>query len=334
MRKNIDGDLFLEVYGKAVAANIDPIEKKPLYHFLPGQEIFSFGTIGCNFRCSFCQNWDISQVIADTKSHYEDSRTAEPAVEELCGMGEDLEPQEIIDYCVKNGIVAIGYTYNEPTIFSEYAHDTGVLAREIGLKNVYVSNGYESRECLQYMRQFCDAINIDIKSLSPDFYAKICGGVNIKGVLGTVVIAREMGFWVECTTLVIPGVNDSDEELDGIAHFIAVVSKDIPWHVTAFHPAYKMTDRGETPSDTLMRAWKIGKKEGLKYVYVGNVPSLENPDIEINYGNTFCPKCGKVLVERGYMECKKCIVKVDKNGKGKCPFCRTKIAGLWKWVQT
>jgi pyruvate formate lyase activating enzyme len=310
------------VYGKAIAVNIDPIEKKPLYHFLPGSRIFSFGTIGCNFRCSFCQNWDISQATAVVKTKYDNSEVAEIIIGKMCDEGQDLPPEKIVEYCIANKIPSIAYTYNEPTIFSEYAHDTGVLARKKGLKNVYVSNGYESVECLEYMKDFCDAINIDMKSFSPDFYAKVCGGVRLEEVKDTVALAWKMGFWIECTTLVIPGKNDSDEELSGIAKFLAGISKDIPWHVTAFHPDYKMTDAGPTPANTLLRAYEIGKKAGLKFVYIGNISGT-------NHGNTLCPKCDKVLVKRGYMDCLNCEVKVGKKGVGKCPKCGTKIAGVW-----
>ena len=311
------------VYGKAIAVNIDPVEKKPLYHFLPGSKIFSFGTIGCNFRCSFCQNWDISQATANVKTKYDNPEVAELVIGKLCEEGQDLPPEKIVEYCIANKIPSIAYTYNEPTIFSEYAHDTGVLARKNGIKNVYVSNGYESKECLEYMKDFCDAINIDIKSFNPEFYAKICGGVRLEEVKETVELAWKMGFWIECTTLVIPGENDGDDELAGIAKFLSKISKDIPWHVTAFHPDYKMTDKKATPASTLLHAWEIGKKAGLKFVYMGNVSGT-------NHGDTLCPKCDKVLVKRGYMDCLSCEIKAGRGGGGKCPSCGMKIAGRWK----
>jgi len=323
VRQNIGGDLYLNVYGKAIAVNVDPIEKKPLYHFLPGSKIFSFGTIGCNFRCSFCQNWDISQATANIKERYGNSHEAELMLGKICEEGQDLPPENIVNYCVANKIPSIAYTYNEPTIFSEYAHDTGVIARKKGLKNVYVSNGYESKECLEYMKDFCDAINIDIKSFNPDFYAKNCGGVKLDGVKKTVELASKMGFWVECTTLIIPESNDSDKELSEIAKFLTGISKDIPWHVTAFRPDYRMSDKKPTPASTLIRAWEIGKKAGLKFVYTGNIFGL-------NHSNTLCPKCDRVLVERGNMSCWDCEIKVNKKGIGKCPSCGTKIAGIWK----
>ncbi|MFA6992481.1 MAG: AmmeMemoRadiSam system radical SAM enzyme [Candidatus Gracilibacteria bacterium] len=322
VRRNIGGDLYLMVYGKAVAINTDPIEKKPLYHFLPGSQIFSFGTIGCNFRCSFCQNWDISQTLNLIRGKKIDESAREKSFEEAFNEGRDLMPKEAVEYCEKNNIPSIAYTYNEPTIFSEYAHDTGVLARKIGIKNVYVSNGFESDECLEYMKDFCDAINIDIKSFSEDFYVNTCGGT-LRGVLETVEKAWKMGFWIEITTLVIPGLNDSDEELRSIAKFLAGISKDIPWHVTAFHPDYKMTEKKATPPKTLESAYKIGVAAGLKYVYVGNIRGgLWNE-------STFCPKCGKLLVERDGMSCLSNNIKVDARRHGKCPDCGEKIAGVW-----
>jgi len=323
VRKNIGGDLYLMVYGKAVASHLDPIEKKPLYHFFPGSKIFSFGTVGCNFRCSFCQNWDMSQITATAKEAFDDAEKSEALLEEICNGGQDLSPKEIVQYCIENKIPSIAYTYNEPTIFSEYAHDTGVLARKNKIKNVYVSNGYESEECLKYMRDFCDAINIDIKSFSQDFYSKQCGGVSLEGIKNTVKLANEMGFWIECTTLIIPDMNDGDKELTSIAKFLVGVSADIPWHVTAFHPDYKLTDAVPTPASTLEKAYQIGKKAGLHYVYAGNISGM-------NHSDTICPKCGKILIKRGYMNCGECEIKILKNGTGKCPGCGEKIAGIWK----
>ncbi len=301
VRKNIDGKLFLMVYGKAAAFNIDPIEKKPFFHFLPGTSAFSFGTFGCNFRCSFCQNWDISQI------------------RNIGEEGRDLPPEEIVNYCVSNKIPTIAYTYNEPTIFTEYARDTAVLAKKKGIKNVYVSNGYESIECLKFMKDWCDAINIDIKSFNEDFYRKVCGG-SLKGVLETVARAKEMGIWVECTTLVIPGENDSSAELAAIVKFIAGISDEIPWHVTAFHPDYKMLDHNTTREETLEKAWKIGRDAGLKYVYTGNISSGHGHE------NTICPKCGEILVKREGMGCLE--NKIAWNGK--CFKCGEKIDGVWK----
>ncbi|MFH1720842.1 MAG: AmmeMemoRadiSam system radical SAM enzyme [Patescibacteria group bacterium] len=302
VRKNVDGVLYLSVYGKAIAVNIDPVEKKPLYHFMPGAEVFSFGTVGCNFRCEFCQNWDISQATAS---------------DGIFNSSQDLPPGEIVEYCEENEIPIIAYTYNEPTIFTEYAADTAKLAKKKGIKNVYVTNGYESEECLDYMKDWCDAMNIDIKSYNKDFYLKTCGGVKLEGVLGTVKKAYERNIWIECTTLVIPDLNDSDKELTQIAEFIAGVSKDIPWHVSAFHPAYKMNDRRSTPPEELERAYEAGKKAGLKFVYTGNIIG--------GHEDTICPNCKEVLIERSGISCQTCKIK-----EGNCPNCKEKIPGIWK----
>lgn len=323
VRKNINGKLYLLPYGYAIAVNVDPMEKKPLFHFLPGERVFSFGTVGCNFKCEFCQNWDISQTTALLRERYKKREDSEKRIAEVCSDGQKLSPEEIVDYCSKNGIPAIAYTYNEPTIFAEYAGDTGKLARTKGLKNIFVSNGYESADCLKYMQNWCDAINIDIKGFSEKFYNDVCGGIKLEGVLETVKMAYEMGFWIECTTLIIPDLNDSDEELKKIAQFIAGISADIPWHVSAFHGDYKMTNREITPKSTLERAVKIGHRAGLKYVYSGNISGMENE-------NTFCPKCGEKIIEREGV-CLLCNrMKIDKNGKGFCFTCGEKIAGVWK----
>jgi pyruvate formate lyase activating enzyme len=301
VRQNKGGELYLRVYGHAVAVNVDPIEKKPLYHFMPGSEVFSFGTIGCNFQCTFCQNWEISQADVEKSDR-----------------GQDLQPKTIVERCRKENIPIIAYTYNEPTIFVEYAHDTAKLAQKHGIKNVFVSNGYESEECLRYMADWCDAINIDIKAYDQKFYTERCGGAKVQGVLDSVKLAHDLGIWVECTTLIIPDLNDSDRELRKIAEFIESVSPDIPWHVTAFHPDYKMMDRGRTPAKTLNRAWRIGRDAGLHYVYTGNLS-------ERGHDNTECYNCGELLVERFGMECLSCDV-----DDGSCPKCKKIIPGVWK----
>lgn len=254
VRKNVKGELDLLVYGKPVAIHVDPIEKKPLYHFLPGTEILSFGTFGCNFRCSFCQNADMSQnrmQIADNRM-------------------QTIQPQEIVEMALKYKTPSIAYTYNEPTIFVEYAHDIMMLAREAGLKNVFVSNGYESMETWEYIGPYLDAINIDLKSFSDDFYKKQCGA-RLQPVLDSIKECHRRKIWQEITTLLIPEENDSDKELTQIAEFIASVDKEIPWHISRFHPDYKMLDKDETSLQSLERARKIGLKAGLRFVYLGNV---------------------------------------------------------------
>lgn len=248
VRKNIKGKLYLEVYGKPIAVAIDPIEKKPLRHFLPGTKIFSIGTIGCNFKCEFCQNADISQVRQ--KDMY----------------ATELSPSEIVDYCLMNKIPSIAYTYNEPTIFFEYTYDTAKLANKKGIKNVYVSNGYYSKEAIDMISPYLDAINIDLKAFTDKFYNKICGA-KLNNVLESIKYTHKLGIWVEITTLLVPDENDSIEEITKIAEFIKSVDEGIPWHVSAFHPAYKMMNKNRTPLEIVEKAVEIGRKVGLKYVY-------------------------------------------------------------------
>lgn len=350
VRMNRGGKLKLLVYGYPVAVHLDPMEKKPLYHFLPGQKVLSIGTVGCNLSCKFCQNWDISQATKILKKKFKDPARRRRELIRLCegklvfgpsdsgeegdldfietarrGVGSQrkLEPKDVVQMCKDGEIPAIAYTYNEPVIFFEYARDIGVLARAAGLKNIFVTSGYESSEALTACEDWMDAMNIDLKSFSEDFYRDICG-VKLDGVLGTIRAAVAAGIWVEITTLVIEGLNDSVEELREIAEFIAGVSRDIPWHVTAFHPCYKMMDRFETSAETLERAWQIGRDAGLHYVYTGNV--LNGKD------DTECPKCGELLIERYGMRCKECRVKIeigDGREVGKCFKCGAGIAGVW-----
>lgn len=312
VRKNIRGDLHLLVYGKAAAVNIDPIEKKPLFHFLPGTQIFSLGTFGCNFGCLFCQNWDISQPTREIR--FKPERDKE--IERLLDVSSDFSPKYIVEYSVKNNIPSIAYTYNEPAIFFEYAYDTAKLAKDYGIKNVFVSNGYESDEALKKIKKYLDAINIDLKSFSEDFYRDICKA-RLEPVLKNIEKVFEMGIWEEVTTLIIPRKNDSDKELKQIAEFLVSIDKSIPWHVTAFHPEYKMLDTPPTPKEILYKAYKIGKKAGLKYVYVGNI-------FDNKYENTICPKCKKtIIVRNGY------LISNIKIKNGKCEFCNEKIEGVW-----
>ena len=302
VRQNIDGNLYLLVYGKAISVNVDPIEKKPLFHFLPGKKAFSLGTMGCNFACDFCQNWEISQI---------------PRNLDLIHTGEEWEPKKIVKYCKDNKIPIIAYTYNEPSIWAEYALDTMKLAKREGIKNIWVSNGFMSEKSLNLIVPYLDAINIDLKSFSNNFYQKICKG-QLNPVKENIKKIWKMGIWEEVTTLIIPGVNDSEKELKQIAKFLVQISKDIPWHISAFYPCYKMLDRPPTPAETLISAYEIGKKVGLKYVYTGNIPNFD-------YESTFCPKCDTLVIERWGMEV------LENNLKnGKCPKCKTKIEGKWK----
>jgi pyruvate formate lyase activating enzyme len=300
VRENRGGTLRTLVYGKAVAEHVDPIEKKPLYHVMPGSKSYSVATVGCNFRCLHCQNYSISQ----------------PGKEPLPISGTDLPPQEIVAKAVALGCRSISYTYTEPTIFFEYAYDTAVLAKKAGLKNVFVTNGYITPEALTCIRPFLDAANIDLKGFSDRFYREVVHAM-LQEVLDSIVEYRRQGIWIELTTLIIPGWNDADEELQGIARFIAEkVGVETPWHVSQFYPTFKMTDRPRTPLETLRRARQIGKDAGLRYVYEGNVPGAGGE-------STYCPGCGEMLIRRhGF------CVGENRIRKGKCPDCAAVIAGV------
>lgn len=294
VRENIDGKLYALNYGKIVAANIDPIEKKPLFHFLPGSYSLSIATVGCNFICANCQNYALSQGFKSSKKI----------------PGEDLSPEEIVKMAIEKNSPSISYTYVEPTIFLEYALDTMKLAKKAGLKNVWVSNGFMSPESAKLVSPYLDANNIDIKGFTEKFYQENCGG-RLKPVLDTARQMKKSGVWSEITTLVIPTLSDSKEMFRGIAKFIKEeLGQETPWHITQFSGAisWKLQHLPDTPVETLKMAYKIGKEAGLKYVYTGNVPGLPSED-------TICPKCGALAINRiGYS-----IERHDKNGK--CPKC-------------
>jgi pyruvate formate lyase activating enzyme len=317
VRVNRNGKLYTLVYGKASAVHVDPVEKKPLYHFLPGTEIFSMGTVGCNFGCSFCQNWDISQVTRDLRKKLMKEKRPWDLELEMTEHGYALSPGQIVSICRAQKIQSIAFTYNEPVIFFEYLYDTAVLAHEHGIRSVFVSNGYESDEAMALMRPYLSAMNIDLKSFSNTFYTKLCKA-KLEPVLETIRHAKDMGIWIEITTLIIPGQNDSDMELTHIAEFIASVSPDIPWHISAFYPQYQMMEIPRTPSATLRKAYDIGIKSGLKFIYVGNI-------IDDERSNTYCSGCGKVLISRsGYGTT---VHKIFRNRS--CTHCQTKIPGIW-----
>lgn len=260
VRENQKGKLYLLVYGRIIAENIDPIEKKPLYHFLKGTKSLSIATVGCNFRCLWCQNYDISQC---TKGDID--RT-----EITSRRGIEMEPEQIVKDAKKHNCPSISYTYTEPTIFLEFALDTMKLAKEAGLKNIWVSNGYMSRETLDLISPYLDAINIDLKCFSEEKYLKY-SGAKLQPVLENIREIFKRKIHLEITTLIIPGINDDEKQLSGIANFIADVSKDIPWHISRFFPAYKMNETPVTPLETLKKAQKIGKDAGLKYIHIGNI---------------------------------------------------------------
>ncbi|HMK42719.1 MAG TPA: AmmeMemoRadiSam system radical SAM enzyme [Dissulfurispiraceae bacterium] len=297
VRENQDGNLFSLVYGKIIAANVDPIEKKPLYHFYPGSLSFSIATVGCNFCCKHCQN----NEIAHYPRHHAEI------------VGQDASPDQIVDAALRAGCSSISYTYTEPTIFFEFAYDCARLARERGLKNVFVSNGYTGPDATRMIAPYLDANNIDLKG-DDNFYRKLAGA-HLKPVLDTIHLMKELGIWVEITTLIIPDWNDSEEFLQWAAQFIASVDPAIPWHVTQFHPTYQLLDKPRTPLSTLVRAREIGLAAGLKYVYQGNMPGGGGE-------NTNCPSCGNVVIERyGF------AVSGMKLSGGSCSACGTPIAG-------
>jgi len=301
VRENKEGTLYSLNYGKAISANVDPIEKKPFFHFMPGSRAFSFATVGCNFKCLFCQNWDISQSPKDK---------SEPII------GENLSPQDLVKLAIDQECESIAYTYTEPTIFYEYGIETMELALKKKLKNVWVTNGYTSKEVLKSLKGKMHAANVDLKAFTEKFYNEICGA-KLKPVLENLVLYKKLGIWLEVTTLLIPGENDSASELKEMAKFIKEeLGAETPWHVTAFYPAYKMLDKEPTPSDTLLKAREIGLGEGLKYVYTGNIPGLKGE-------STYCPKCETEIVDRvGFS-----VKRMDK--KGKCKKCGEKIDGVW-----
>ena len=297
VNKNVEGELKNLVYGHPVALNVDPVEKKPLYHVLPGSKVLSFGTVGCNFKCPFCQNWDISQ---------------EHKINEQI----EVSPEQMVELAFQEGARSIAYTYNEPTIFYPYAKDIGVIAKEKGLKNIFVSNGFESPEIVEDMASWVDAANIDLKSWDDAYYKKVLKG-GLEEVKDTLRRMVKAGIWVEVTTLIIPGENDSDEDLREMAEFIANdLGQHVPWHLSAFFPNYKMMDHEATKLETLERAKRIGQEAGLEYIYLGNVPV---------HGDTYCPDCNTLLIDRtGY------TVTTNMLKEGHCPKCNREIEGIWK----
>lgn len=258
VRENKEGKLYSLVYGKVIAENIDPIEKKPLYNFLPGTESLSIATVGCNFKCLHCQNADISQFSKQGTMNSEQ-------------FGKNLSPEEVVRHALKNDCPSISYTYTEPTIFLEYALDCMKLAHRKGLKNIWVSNGYMTKEALDLVAPYLDAINVDLKAFTEKFYQEVCGA-RLKPILKNLKEIKKKKIHLEITTLIIPGKNDSERELKQIAEFIKKeLGQDTPWHVSRFFPYYKMNDLPATPVEKIHQAVKIGKEAGLKYVYAGNV---------------------------------------------------------------
>lgn len=301
VRENRAGTLYTLVYGKSISAAVDPIEKKPLYHFYPGATSFSIATVGCNFSCRFCQNADISQVPREGQL-------------DNWGLGRDLPPEQVVRLAQRERCPTIAYTYTEPTIFFEYANDCAVLATQAGIKNIFVSNGYMTAETLDTIGGNLHAANIDLKG-SDAFYRSLCGARQ-QPVLDSIAKMHQMGVWVEVTTLVIPGHNDDEETLRDIASFLASIDPDMPWHVSRFIPRYKLLDAPPTPQATLHRAVEIGYAAGLRYVYAGNVPGS-------TYEHTRCPECGQICIHRqGYS------IRNLLKGK-KCPTCGYELAVIF-----
>jgi len=302
VRENIDGVLYSLVYGKVVSESADPIEKKPLFHVLPNSRSYSIATVGCNFSCRHCQNASISQPGTF-------SADAVPGIDET--------PRSIVSSALASDCRSISYTYVEPTIFFEFAYDCMQLAKKEGLKNIFVSNGYMSAAATDMLVPVLDAINIDLKSYSDEFYKSICGA-RLQPVLDSIRRMHAAGVWVEVTTLLIPGLNDSENELRQIADFLMSIDSAIPWHVTGFYPTYKLTNHPPTSIKDLEKARDIGIRAGLQYVYAGNRPGSGGE-------NSRCPSCGMdVIVRHGFS--------IEKNRliQGKCPACKSPIAGIWE----
>ena len=274
VRENREGILHTLVYGKIIAENVDPIEKKPLFHVLPGSRSFSIATMGCNFRCDFCQNYNISQMPRESGDI----------------AGHEMTPAVIVERATSSGSRTIAYTYTEPTVYFEFAFDTARLAHERGLKNVFVTNGYMTGETIEMIAPYLDAANVDLKSYREEFYRDYCGA-HLMPVLDSLKKMKELGVWIEVTTLVIPALNDGIEELKEIAGFVYSLGAETPWHISRFHPQYKMITTPPTEAGVILSALQIGREAGLKYVYVGNIPGSEGE-------NTYCHKCGKLLIER------------------------------------
>lgn len=296
VEKNVNDALVNLTYGYPEALNIDPIEKKPLYHLLPGSLSFSLGTAGCNFRCPFCQNHSLSQKQSIDTSRY-------------------ISPEMIVDAAMQNGCSSVSYTYNEPIVFYPYARDIGMLAKEKGLKNIFVTSGYESDVACEDMQSWVDAANVDLKSFNKEYYKKSLK-CSLEGVLETLRHLVRVNVFVEVTTLVIEGLNNSDSELHAMAQFIAgELDTEVPWHLSAFHPDYKMMNTPRTSAETLERAYRIGKKSGLHYVYLGNL-GIDHP--------TCCPECNTKLIERRGFN-----VLTNTLKEGRCPQCSAAIHGIW-----
>lgn len=300
VRKNVDGALRTLIYGMTSSIAVDPIEKKPLFHFCPGTDVLSLGTVGCNFRCLHCQNYTISMARVGDIPLY------------------SISPDYVVEQAKRTGCRGVAWTYNEPTIWFEFTYDSSKIAKDNGLYSVYVTNGYMSEEALQEIAPYLDAMNIDVKAFNDEFYRKICGGAHLEPVLDTCVMAKSMGIHIELTYLIIPDYNDTEREIRNFARWVVeTLGPDIPCHFTRFYPHYKMLDLPPTPMKRLNMAYNLAKEEGINYVYLGNIPHNEKE-------NTYCHNCGKLLIERWGFNVVKYVIK-----DGKCPYCGSVIPGVF-----
>ncbi len=304
VRENRGGKLLTLVYGSVSSMAVDPIEKKPLFHFYPGSPIFSISTVGCNFHCQNCQNWEISQASIES------------------GLTREFSPEKIVRLTEENGSKLIAYTYNEPFIWYEFVYDVAKLAQQRGIMNVLVTNGYVMEEPLREIAPYIDAANVDVKSMRDEFYRKICKAPSVKPVLDNILIMQDEGIHVELTYLIIPTLNDSEEEIRKFARWVKEnAGVDMPVHFSRFFPHYKLSNLPPTPPSTIVKAWKLAREEGLHYVYMGNMPG-EGED-------TYCPKCNEKVIERYGFIVKKCNL-----NNGKCPRCNEKIAVVGECRET
>jgi pyruvate formate lyase activating enzyme len=301
VRENRESKLYSLIYGKPCAVNIDPIEKKPLYHFMPGSKSLSIGTAGCNLFCQNCQNYSSSQATPEEAPNIK------------------FEPKDVVNTALKAKCQSISYTYNEPTIFYEYVYDTARIARKNKIKNVMITNGYINEKPLKELYKYIDAANVDLKGFTEKFYKEICN-VRLKPVLDSLKMIKKMGVWIEITNLIIPGYNDNMAEIKKMCEWIEKnLGKDVPLHFSRFYPCYQLTNSEVTPLETMKKAYEVAKKIGMIHVYLGNVR-------KDGYGDTYCPKCKEKLITRGD------FFGVEKNKikNGRCSNCKEKIAGVWR----
>lgn len=300
VRKNENGELYSIFYGKPITMAVDPIEKKPLFHYYPGSKAFSIATPGCNFKCPFCQNWKISQYKGDPPST-------------------DIEfvpPEKVVMLAKKNGCRSISYTYTEPTIFFEYALDTAMIAKKEGVDNNFVTNGYMTREAIDIIKPYLNAANIDLKAFRKETYRKYMKA-QLDGVCDSIKCLKNAGVWIEVTTLIVPKMNDDPSELRDLAKFLVEVGRDIPWHISRFHPSYEFDSLPPTSISKLKEAYEIGKKAGLRYIYLGNIPGDKTE-------NTYCYNCNELLIKRNGFTVEENFV----TDKSKCPKCSAEIDGV------